>query len=42
MHRKRAQGNERMLGEQPGIMFASGAGKCGMRNKYLTDSFVVM
>jgi hypothetical protein len=35
MHRKRAEGNERMQGEQPGIMLASGAEKCGMGNEVL-------
>lgn len=35
MHRKSEQGNERVQGEQPGIMFASGAEKCGMGNEVL-------
>jgi hypothetical protein len=35
MHRKSAQGNERMQGEQPGIMFASGAEKSGIGNEVL-------
>jgi hypothetical protein len=41
MHRKSAQGNGRVVGEQPGIMFGSGAEKCGM-GKYWIDRFGVM
>ena len=39
MYRKRAQENERVKGEQPGIMFVNGAEKCGMGNEVLDWSF---
>jgi len=35
MYRKRAQENERVQGEQPGIMFAKGAEKCEMGKEVL-------